>query len=91
VLVSISVGENMARYFAEIDQDGIVLRVIVAEPEFIAKQPGTWVETFLDGGSKKNYAGPGYKYEAGIDAFVEKKPYDSWVLDPTTAKWKAPK
>lgn len=35
---------NMAHY-AEIDESGTVLRVIVAEADFIAMIPGTWVQT----------------------------------------------
>lgn len=35
---------NMAHY-AEIDESGTVLRVIVAEADFVAMMPGTWVQT----------------------------------------------
>lgn len=35
---------NMAHY-AEINESGTVLRVIVAEADFIATMPGTWVQT----------------------------------------------
>ena len=35
---------NMAHY-AEINESGTVLRIIVAEAEFIATMPGTWVQT----------------------------------------------
>ena len=37
-----------------------------------------------------NYAGIGYLYDAGRDAFIAPKPYDSWLLDETICQWKAP-
>jgi hypothetical protein len=34
---------------------------------------------------RKNYAGIGYTYDAGRDAFIPPKPYNSWVLNETPA------
>ena len=39
---------------------------------------------------RKNYAGIGYTYDAGRDAFIPPQPYASWVLDETTCNWGAP-
>jgi len=39
---------------------------------------------------RKNYAGLGYTYDAGRDAFIPPKPYASWVLNETTCLWDAP-
>jgi hypothetical protein len=39
---------------------------------------------------RKNYAGLGYIYDAGRDAFVPPKPYASWVLNEDTCLWDAP-
>ena len=39
---------------------------------------------------RKNYAGLGYTYDAGRDAFVPPQPYASWVLNETTCLWDAP-
>ena len=39
---------------------------------------------------RKNYAGLGYTYDAGRDAFIPPKPYASWVLNETTCLWEAP-
>ena len=39
---------------------------------------------------RKNYAGLGYTYDAGRDAFIPPKPFDSWVLNETTCLWDAP-
>lgn len=37
-----------------------------------------------------NYAGEGYIYDAGLDAFIPPKPYSSWILDHSTYSWVAP-
>ena len=39
---------------------------------------------------RKNYAGIGYTFDAGRDAFISPKPYASWVLDEDTCLWNAP-
>lgn len=39
---------------------------------------------------RKNYAGLGYTYDAGRDAFIPPKPFESWVLNETTCLWDAP-
>ena len=51
---------------------------------------GTWKQTSYNGNIRKNYAGIGYTYDEGRDAFIAPKPYNSWVLDETTCQWKAP-
>jgi hypothetical protein len=39
---------------------------------------------------RKNYAGIGYTYDAGRDAFIAPKPFASWILNETTCLWNAP-
>ena len=39
---------------------------------------------------RKNYAGLGYTYDAGRDAFVPPKPYASWLLNEDTCLWDSP-
>jgi len=51
---------------------------------------GNWVKTSYNGNIRKNYAGIGFTYNAGLDAFVPPKPYASWVLNNDTAQWNAP-
>jgi len=51
---------------------------------------GNWKQTSYNGNFRKNYAGIGYDYNAGIDAFVPPQPYASWTLNNTTAQWQAP-
>tara|TARA_Y100000310_G_scaffold15902_1_gene15945 strand:- start:40 stop:420 length:381 start_codon:yes stop_codon:yes gene_type:complete len=55
-------------------------------------QPGGKYGNEPDGGIplRKNYAGIGYTYDEGRDAFIPPKPYDSWVLDEPTCTWESP-
>ena len=88
-------------HFAKIE-DGIVTQVIVAEQDFIDTYHSdeTWVQTsynthggvHANGGTplRKNFAGIGYTYDAGRDAFIPPKPFNSWVLNESTCLWEAP-
>ena len=49
-----------------------------------------WKQTSYNGAIRKNYAGVGYTYDAGRDAFIPPKPYPSWVLVEDTCQWAAP-
>lgn len=49
-----------------------------------------WKQTSYNGNMRKNYAGIGYTYDAGRDAFIPPQPYPSWVLDEATCNWSAP-
>ena len=49
-----------------------------------------WKQTSYNGTIRKNYAGIGYTYDTGRDAFISPKPYGSWVLDETTCQWESP-
>jgi hypothetical protein len=39
---------------------------------------------------RKNYAGIGYFYDAGLDAFIAPKPFNSWTLNEETCQWESP-
>ena len=81
-------------------EDGAVIKVIVAEQDFIDTQSGTWIQTsyntkggvHLDGGTplRKNYAGIGSTYDATRDAFYAPQPDEGWVLNEDTCIWEAP-
>lgn len=90
-------------HFAKIE-NGIVTQVIVVHNNDAPNEaagiafleglygPGiTWKQTHYDGSLRKNYAGLGYAFDAGRDAFIPPKPYPSWVLNEKTACYKAPK
>jgi hypothetical protein len=51
---------------------------------------GNWVKTSYNGNVRKNYAGIGYTYDSGRDAFVSPKIFASWVLNEDTCQWEAP-
>lgn len=92
-------------HFAELDENNIVKRVIVADREFIDSgkvgSPQNWIETsygtvrgkHLKGGVpfRKNYAGIGYKYDAQKDAFIPPKRFASWIFDEEAGDWIPPK
>jgi len=97
-------------HFAEIDGNGVVLRVLVVDnaqendgQNFLANTlglGGTWLKTSYNtiggvhtaGGTpfRKNYAGIGYTYDSGRDAFIPPKPFASWTLNETSCLWEAP-
>ena len=39
---------------------------------------------------RKNYAGIGYTYDVGKDAFIPPQPFASWTLNEETCQWEAP-
>tara|TARA_Y100001938_G_C8089604_1_gene434236 strand:- start:1938 stop:2339 length:402 start_codon:yes stop_codon:yes gene_type:complete len=39
---------------------------------------------------RKNFAGVGYKYDSNRDAFIAKKPYESWTLNEDSCIWQPP-
>ena len=39
---------------------------------------------------RKNYAGIGYSYNQIRDAFIQPKPYASWLLNEETCLWESP-
>lgn len=51
---------------------------------------GEWKQTSYNGTIRKNYAGVGYIYDEDRDAFIGPKPFESWVLNEDTCRWKAP-
>jgi len=89
-------------HFAKVE-NGIVTQVIVIDQETLNSgnwgDPSSWVQTSYNthGGQhpegrplRKNYAGIGYTYDTGRDAFIPPKPFASWVLNETTCQWDAP-
>ena len=81
-------------HFAEIDNEGVVLRVIVSEQDFINSgavgDSFNWVQTSYNNNFRKNAAGIGSTYDKTRDAFIAPKPFNSWILNETTCQWEAP-
>ena len=93
-------------HFAQIDNNNIVTRVIVVANEELLDNGvesevkgatfcqslfgGNWKQTSYNANIRKNYAGIGYTFDAGRDAFIAPQPFASWVLDESTCRWEAP-
>jgi len=93
-------------HFAQLDDNSVVTQVIVvhnnelldngleSEAKGIAFCQslfgGTWVQTSYNANIRKNYAGIGYTYDSGRNAFIPPKPFSSWLLDEATCNWQAP-
>lgn len=83
--------------------DGVVTEVLVVEQDVIDTglfgDPALWVQTSYNtfGGQhpnntplRKNFAGIGYTYDTGRDAFIPPQPFPSWTLNEDTCLWDAP-
>jgi hypothetical protein len=88
-------------HWAEVDGDNTVLRVLVgnnSDPNegydwLIENLGGRWIKTSYNGNIRKNFAGIGYKYDEGRDAFIAPKPEchpDLVTLDEETCTWSCP-
>ena len=93
-------------HFAQLNDQNIVMQVIVVANEELLENGvesedkgiafcqsllgGQWIQTSYNGNIRKNYAGIGYTYDAGRDAFIPPKPYPSWTLVEETCNWTAP-
>lgn len=84
-------------HWAEIDENGVVLRVTVGnndEPDegyqwLMDNLGGTWVQTSYNGNVRKQFAATGYLYDSDNDVFIATSPFPSWVLDENF-DWQAP-
>lgn len=89
----------MTTYWAEIDNQNIVQQVITGVDDLTIDgiPTGDWytnfvgapcIQTWTDR-SDKNFAGPGYTYDATNDNFYGPQPYPSWTLNSNDI-WEAP-
>tara|TARA_R110002020_G_scaffold349460_5_gene563049 strand:+ start:722 stop:1036 length:315 start_codon:yes stop_codon:yes gene_type:complete len=80
-------------HFAEIDKNGIVKRVIVAEQNFIdtgvVGDSFNWIQTSYNSNFRKQYARVGFTYDKTNDVFIIPQPFPSWSLD-SNFDWQAP-
>ena len=51
---------------------------------------GDWKQTSYNGNIRKNYAGIGFTYDEGHNAFIPPQPFPSWTLVEETCQWTAP-
>jgi hypothetical protein len=95
VIEVLSVHNNVLKDSNGVEQESIGI-------DFLTKLTGwaIWVQTSYNtqggvhnsGGIplRKNFAGIGYTYDEDRDAFIPKKPFNSWILNETTCNWEAP-
>ena len=90
-------------HFAKLDQNNNVIEVIVVNNDaldsnneessgiaFLTEWSGgysNWKQTSY---TRFNFASIGGTYNQELDAFIDAKQYESWVLDETTCRWKPP-
>jgi len=93
-------------HFAKLENNVVTQVIVVSNQDILDEQGqeseqkgidfcsnllgGTWKQTSYNAKIRKNYAGIGYTYDEGRDAFIAPKPFASWVLDEETCQWKAP-
>lgn len=93
-------------HFAQLDSNNVVTQVIVVHNNELLDNGveneakgiafcqslfgGIWKQTSYNGTIRKNFAGIGYTFDAGRNAFIPPKPYNSWTLDESTCRWAAP-
>jgi len=63
----------IAQYFAQLDENNVVIAVHVVQRDFLEANPerytGTWVETFFET-PNKTYAGVGFTYDEATQDFT---------------------
>ena len=90
-------------HFAKLNNSNIVEQVLVVSNDVATSEQGgidflkslygnntVWKQTSYNGNFRKNFAGIGMTYDEDRDAFIHKKPFNSWVLNETTCLWEAP-
>lgn len=87
--------------YSRIDENNVVVEVNSGSEDWVAEQPGRWIETepgvagnvnLINGVTlRKNHGQVGYTYDEQLDVFVPPKPFKGWVLDPDTAQWQPPR
>jgi hypothetical protein len=50
---------------------------------------GEWRQTSYNGNFRKQYCGPGFRYDADADVFIAPQPFPSWTLD-ANHDWQPP-
>lgn len=92
-------------HFAKLDADDVVLEVNVVanaalDPNdeegsgiaFLTQWSGgyyRWKQCSYNATFRKQYPGPGYRYDADADVFIAPQPYPSWTLD-ANHDWQPP-
>jgi hypothetical protein len=85
VIEVLSINNEVLRDSNGVEQENIGI-------DFLTKLTGwaIWKQTSYNGNIRKNYAGIGMTYDEDKDAFIPKKPFNSWILNEDTCRWEAP-
>jgi hypothetical protein len=85
VIEVLSINNEVLRDSNGVEQENIGV-------DFLTKLTGypIWKQTSYNNNIRKNFAGIGMTYDEDRDAFISKKPYNSWVLNETTCLWESP-
>lgn len=90
-------------HFAKLDNNNTVTDVVVVSNETLDPMNeeasgiafltelydghSNWKQTSYNGSFRKNFAGPGSRYDIIRDAFISPKPYPSWVFNEDKCIW----
>ena len=93
-------------HFAKLDENNNVLEVIVVNNDvldsnneeasgiaFLTEWSNgytNWKQTSYNGAIRFNFAAAGGTYNQQLDAFIDSKPFENWILNETTCKWIPP-
>ena len=84
-------------HWAEIDETGLVLRVLVGDNNeadegeaFMNSLGGTWVKTSYNGNIRKNFASIGFSYDEVRHAFIPPRPHNASGFNEKTCRWIVP-
>jgi hypothetical protein len=81
---------QLPRVYAIVGEDGIIQNTILASREFMNTKPYGDTICIENTDEVKNEPGIGRTYDETLKAFIEPKPYPSWILNEETCIWEAP-
>ena len=95
VIEVLSVNNEVLKDSNGVEQESIgvdFLTKLTGYPVWKQTSYNTKLGIHTEGGTplRKNHAGIGYTYDENRDAFIPKKPFNSWILNENTCDWKAP-
>jgi hypothetical protein len=81
---------QLPRVYAVVGEDGVIQNTILASREFMDTKPYGDTICIENTDKVKNEPGIGRTYDEILKAFIEPKPYPSWILNEETCIWEAP-
>ena len=81
---------QLPRVYAIVGEDGVIQNTILASREFMNTKPYGDAICIENTDEVKNEPGIGRNYDETLNAFIEPKPYPSWILNEETGNWEAP-